>query len=134
VNRQHEKAFKALLDRALSYPGAWEDHPWGETVVKVAKKIFVFLGKGDSFGCSMKLDRTSEAALSTFPWCSPTGYGLGKAGWVTAQFEPKQDVPVPLLLEWLDESYQAVAPAKIAKEQGKAKGKPKAKARSGARK
>ena len=102
-----------MLTKALSYPGAWEDHPWGETVVKVGKKIFVFLGKGDGgFKCSLKLAHTSEAALTTFPWCSPTGYGLGKAGWVTAQFEEKQDVPVPLLMEWMEESYKAVAGAK----------------------
>ena len=29
---------------ALSLPGAVEDHPWGEDVVKVRGKIFVFLG------------------------------------------------------------------------------------------
>ena len=35
---------RRLLKLALSYPEAWEDHPWGENVVKVGKKIFVFLG------------------------------------------------------------------------------------------
>ena len=36
-------AWKALKKYAAAKPGAWEDHPWGETVYKVAKKVFVFL-------------------------------------------------------------------------------------------
>jgi len=28
-----------LRERALKFPGAWEDHPWGDTCVKVGKKI-----------------------------------------------------------------------------------------------
>ncbi|MBA3709787.1 MAG: hypothetical protein H0W83_13320, partial [Planctomycetes bacterium] len=37
---------KALRAFALAFPGAYEDFPWGERVVKVAKKVFVFLGRG----------------------------------------------------------------------------------------
>ena len=36
---------KALLAHALRHDGAWEDHPWGEDVAKVGKKIFVFFGQ-----------------------------------------------------------------------------------------
>ena len=36
-----------LREFALTLPGAWEDFPWGDTVIKVRKKIFVFLGEGD---------------------------------------------------------------------------------------
>jgi hypothetical protein len=58
-------AFGALLRAALSYPEAWEDHPWGETVVKVRKRIFVFLWRGDgALRVTCKLAQTSEAALS----------------------------------------------------------------------
>src|SRR4029077_5394250 len=35
---------RRLLKLALSYPEAWEDHPWGENVVKGGKKLFCFFG------------------------------------------------------------------------------------------
>ena len=111
------EAKKKLLKTALAYPDAWKDHPWGETVVKVGKKVFVFFGlprAGVSVTC--KLPHTFDVALSTFPFAKSTGYGLGASGWVTATFEGKDDVPVPLLLEWIEESYRAVAPAKLVKQ------------------
>jgi predicted DNA-binding protein (MmcQ/YjbR family) len=111
-------AKKALLKAALAYPEAWEDHPWDHTVAKVGKKIFLILGDGEgpaSLGLSLKLPHTGEAALATFPFAEPTGYGLGKAGWVSASFERGEPVPLPLLLEWLDESFRAVAPKKLLK-------------------
>ncbi len=105
-------AFKALQKAARACPGAWEDHPWGETVYKVGKKVFVFMGvdRGDgSFGMSCKLPNSSEAAITMFSFATPTAYGLGKSGWVSAHFEKKDDVPAELLLQWLEESYQAIA-------------------------
>ena len=106
-------AFRKLLAKALRYPGTFEDHPWGETVYKVGKKVFVFMGVDEddgSFGLSVKLPHTSEAATTMFSFCEPTGYGLGASGWVTARFAKKDDVPVDLLEQWLDESYAAIAP------------------------
>ncbi|TMB27241.1 MAG: MmcQ/YjbR family DNA-binding protein [Deltaproteobacteria bacterium] len=106
-----------LLRAALAYPGAWEDHPWGETVVKVGKKVFVFLGmSGKSFGMSCKLPDSFDAALSMFSFAAETGYGLGKAGWVTATFDAGEPVPVELMLSWIDESYRAIAPKKLVKD------------------
>ena len=98
-----------LLKFALGYPGAHEDHPWGETVVKVGKKVFVFLGKGEGFGLSVKLPQSGALALS-LPFASPTGYGLGKSGWVSVQFGKRDKVPLDMLRQWIDESYRAVAP------------------------
>ena len=97
---------------ALGYPGAHEDHPWGETVVKVGKKVFVFLGKpqdGEGVGLSVKLPQSGALALS-LPFASPTGYGLGKSGWVSVQFGKREKVPVDMLRQWIDESYRALAP------------------------
>ena len=115
-------AFKKLKAKAKSYPGAWEDHPWGETVYKVGKKVFVFMGvdrEDGSFGMSLKLPQSSEAAITMFSWAEPTGYGLGKSGWVSAHFEKKDDVPVALLEQWIEESYKAVAPKRAAKPKAK---------------
>lgn len=108
------KAHATLLKTALSYPGAHEDHPWGETVVKVQKKVFVFLGmSGPGVHLSVKLPQSGAMAL-TLPFTRPTGYGLGKAGWVSVEIGPREPAPLPLLLEWLEESYRAVAPKKLA--------------------
>jgi predicted DNA-binding protein (MmcQ/YjbR family) len=102
---------------ALSLPGAWEDHPWGESVAKVGKKVFVFLGKpkGESFGLSVKLPASGFEALE-LPFTEPTGYGLGKGGWVTATFGDGDEIPVEILNSWVEESYRAIAPKKLVSE------------------
>lgn len=106
-----------LTAYALSLPGATEHFPWGERVVKVGGKVFVFLGREEDggVGLSVKLPESGEAALS-LPFCEPTGYGLGKAGWVSAQFDDRKKAPLPLLRQWIDESYRAVAPKKFLKQ------------------
>jgi predicted DNA-binding protein (MmcQ/YjbR family) len=111
------KAHKELVKFALAYPGAWEDHPWGETVAKVKTKVFVFFGKpeGGGFGMSVKLPQSGTFALG-LDWAEPTGYGLGKAGWVTARFPPGRKPPLDVLRKWIDESYRSVAPSKLLKE------------------
>jgi predicted DNA-binding protein (MmcQ/YjbR family) len=108
------KAARALRELALAYPGATEEFPWGERVVKVNKKVFVFLGhdEGDDLHLSVKLPASQAVAL-LLPFAAPTGYGLGKAGWVTATFGPKDSPPLDMLRAWLDESYRAVAPKKL---------------------
>jgi predicted DNA-binding protein (MmcQ/YjbR family) len=52
-----------LLDYCLAKPGAWEDEPWeGDVVVKVAEKIFAFIGDGRSVGvkCGASRDEADE--------------------------------------------------------------------------
>jgi predicted DNA-binding protein (MmcQ/YjbR family) len=119
--------WKALKDHAALKPGAWEDHPWGETVYKVGRKVFVFLGVADgSYGISCKLPDSAEAACTMFGFAAPTGYGLGKSGWVTARFAAKDDVPSQLLKEWIDESYAAIAPKRAPTFAGRAPKRAKA--------
>ena len=106
----------ALRDFALAFPGAHEDFPWGECVVKVKGKVFVFLGTaGGDLGLSVKLPQSGLLALA-LPFASPTGYGLGKSGWVSARFGSREKVPVDILKQWIDESYRAVAPQKLVAE------------------
>ena len=124
------KAHRELLKFALAYPGAWEDHPWGETVAKVKTKVFVFFGKSEKgFGLSVKLPDSGTFALG-LDWASPTGYGLGKSGWVTAMFGPRQKPPLDVLKKWIDESYRAVAPARLVRELDGAPAKTAGKARA----
>ena len=100
-----------LRERALSYPDTEEAFPWGERVIKVKKKVFVFMGdvtKPDVLHMSVKLPFTSAAVLKR-PYAKPTGYGLGKSGWVS--IDPgSTKLDVDDVFAWLDESYRAVAP------------------------
>jgi predicted DNA-binding protein (MmcQ/YjbR family) len=107
-------AEKTLRAFALRYPETREEFPWGDRVVKVRKKVFVFMGTDEDggFGLSVKLPETGAIAL-TLPFAEPTGYGLGKSGWVTASFTRREKVPVDMLEAWIDESYRAVAPKKL---------------------
>ena len=106
-----------LLAFSLTFPGAFEDHPWGESVAKVNGKIFVFFGAGegtDTIGIAVKLDESLEQAL-TVPGASPTGYGLGRAGWVSVPLLPTTP-PLDVLKDWVEESYRRVAPKRLVKE------------------
>ncbi len=104
-----------MLRAALKYPETKEAHPWGESVVKVRGKVFVFFGvPGESLHVTVKLPQSCGIALE-LSFTEPTGYGLGKSGWVTATIPPGDTPPVPMLLQWIDESYRAVAPKKLAR-------------------
>lgn len=39
-----------------------------------------------------------------------TGYGLGKAGWVSLAVAPADAPPLEMMTAWIDESFCAVAP------------------------
>lgn len=98
----------------LTYPGAHTKSPWpGHLDLAVKDKTFAHLSApGEPFSISCKLPHSCDAALE-LPFAQPTGYGLGKSGWVTAKFGPGQRLPVALLKDWIDESYRAIAPKKL---------------------
>ena len=111
-----KSAESALRKLALAYPQATEDFPWGHRAFKVKKKMFLILSfDKEIMNVTMKLPLTGKQALQ-LPFAQPTGYGLGKSGWVTASFGPQDKVPVELLEEWMDESYRAIAPKKLVSE------------------
>jgi predicted DNA-binding protein (MmcQ/YjbR family) len=106
-------AFAQLRKFALSFPEAYEDHPWGETAIKVRGKVFVFMGQGtDGLGLSVKLPQSKEFALE-YPFSKPTAYGLGKSGWVSAEFKKGEKPPLDVLKAWIAESYRAIAPKRL---------------------
>jgi predicted DNA-binding protein (MmcQ/YjbR family) len=100
---------------ALTLPGAYEDHPWGETVVKVGKKVFVFLGLDASSdaGVGMKLVASQSLAVAQ-PRVEPMGYNLGRSGWVWVKLE--DGPPFEFLRDWVMESYRAIAPKRLVRE------------------
>jgi len=117
--RSRLKPIEARLRHyALSFPEAVEEFPWGERVIKIRNKIFVFLGEVEGkLRVAVKLPVSAEMAL-TLPFTTPTGYGLGRAGWVTARFRASDEVPLDLVKEWIAQSYRAVAPKAVLKAHG----------------
>ncbi len=108
-----EECEVALREYALGFPETREDFPWGERVIKVGKKVFLFLGHSDgTLTLSVKLPESQTVALM-LRFTEPTGYGLGRSGWVTARFAAGEKPPEDLLREWIEESYRAVAPKKL---------------------
>jgi hypothetical protein len=89
ANQIHER----LRKRALSYPGATEAHPWGETAIKVNGKGFLFMGMEDNkVSMSVKLPFSRDMSHD-LPFAEPTHYRMG-----------------------IDESYRAIAPKKKKKK------------------
>ena len=104
----------AVRKFALGMPQASEDFPWGHRAFKVGKKVFLFLAWDEGvFTVTTKLPQSQSMAL-TLPFAELTGYGMGKSGWTTARFQGKDEVPLGLLVQWVEESYRAIAPKKLA--------------------
>jgi predicted DNA-binding protein (MmcQ/YjbR family) len=128
-----------MLAHALALPGAHEDHPWGETVVKVNGKIFLFAGCDEEgvLSFSLKLPESGTEALG-MAFTTPTAYGLGTKGWVSGRVTKQKHPPLELLLGWIDESWRAVAPKRLVKstlagEAPAPTAKPRAKAKAKAK-
>jgi predicted DNA-binding protein (MmcQ/YjbR family) len=109
-----DAVLKELRAFGLAYPKAQTKSPWpGHLDLAVNDKTFAYLSlEGEPFSISCKLPQSATAALM-LPFTKPTAYGLGKSGWVTAEFPEGQAPPVDLLKEWIDESYRAQAPKRL---------------------
>jgi predicted DNA-binding protein (MmcQ/YjbR family) len=110
---------KLIRAFAFALPEAWEDHPWGESVAKVGKKVFVFFGEGESpdgtANFSAKLPTSYEEAMA-LSFTETTGYGLDRGRWVTVH--APADTPPDMLTAWIEESYRAVAPKSLVQRLG----------------
>ncbi len=112
----HDDVVRGLRAFGLAYPGTHTKSPWpGHLDLAVNDKTFAYLGlEGEPLHVSCKLPLSSPIA-SMLPFAKPSAYGLGKSGWVTATFTFEDELPVPMLEAWIDESYRAQAPKKLVK-------------------
>jgi hypothetical protein len=112
-----DAALKELRAFGLAFPGTHTKSPWpGHLDLAVKDKTFAYLSlEGQPLGISCKLPRSAEAALM-LPFAKPTGYGLGKSGWVSAEIPLGDQPPVALFKEWIEESYRAQAPKSLVKQ------------------
>ncbi len=107
-------AADALRAFGLTYPATSLKSPWpGHADLAVRDKTFAYLSTGDQpFSLSCKLPFSGVEALE-LEFTSPTGYGLGRSGWVTAAWPENYDDPLALFRAWIDESYRAQAPKRL---------------------
>ena len=114
MKRSADRVLKELRAFGLGYPAAHTKSPWpGHMDLAVNDKTFAYLSiEGEPLHISCKLPHTGMVALE-LPFTKPTGYGLGKSGWVSATFDGRNTLPVAMLKEWIDESYRAQAPKKL---------------------
>ena len=111
-----EAIVEELRAWGLTLPGAHRKAPWPEhDDLAVKDKTFAYLpARGGPFSLSVKLPYTGYEALQ-LPFAEPTGYGLGKSGWVS--FTPaEEEIPgLDQLKSWIEESYRAQAPKTLVK-------------------
>jgi predicted DNA-binding protein (MmcQ/YjbR family) len=115
--RSAAAVLKQLKTFGLSLPGTSPKSPWpGHDDVAVNDKTFTYLSvNGDGLSMSAKLPVTGAQALR-LPNAKPTGYGLGKSGWVSFAFAAAADVPIEQCMRWMMESYRAQAPKRLVKQ------------------
>jgi predicted DNA-binding protein (MmcQ/YjbR family) len=91
---------------------AWD----GEPTFRVNGKTFVFCSP-DASGISVKLSKEEAAAVvATDPNADPTGYGLGRHGWISLSIPPTASAKRWREIgEWIRTSYTLVAPKKLAR-------------------
>lgn len=113
-----------LREYCLSKPGAEETLPFGpETLVfKVGGKAFLLTGfDSRPVRFNVKCDPERAIDLRERYDCVLPGYHMNKKHWNTIVADGS--VPVTLVKEWIDHSYELVAGALPAKEKEKLKKK-----------
>ncbi len=135
MNKRNAKVVAGLRDFALSLPGAYEASPWGGSVARVKKGIFVYFGRSDDeklqaserkkahigepgdYSINLKLP-TSGRRLVASGAGRPSDYGMGAKGWVTLTYPRGAALPSDELKALIEESYRAVAPPTLTAQLG----------------
>ena len=88
----------------------------GEPTFRVNGKNFVFASH-DATSLSVKLPKEEAAAVvATDRHAEPTGYGLGRAGWISVALPGRVSAARwREVEEWVRTSYTLVAPKRLAK-------------------
>ena len=110
------KRLEAIVDR-LPEATRVDIEAWdGEPTFRVNGKNFIFTNKAAD-GISVKLPKEeAEAVVATDDGAEPTGYGLGRHGWVSVTIDADADAERwQIVEEWVRTSYTLVAPKKLAR-------------------
>jgi predicted DNA-binding protein (MmcQ/YjbR family) len=92
---------------------AWD----GEPTFRVRGKSFVFTNP-EATGISVKLPKEeAHAVVATDADVEPTGYGLGRAGWISVSLPARPSAARwREVEEWVRTSYTLVAPKTLARQ------------------
>ena len=86
----------------------------GEPTFRVRGKNFIFCAM-DATSISVKLPKEeAEAVVAPDRTAAPTGYGLGRHGWVSVTIGKDSKARWQQVEEWVRTSYTMVAPKKLA--------------------
>ena len=113
----HEARIEAIVAR-LPEAVRVDIEAWdGEPTFRVNGKNFVFAGSGFD-GITVKLPKEEAAAtVASDRAVTPTGYGLGKHGWVSVALPAKVSAARWVQVEeWIRTSYTLVAPKRLARQ------------------
>ena len=108
--RRLEKIVDRLPEATRVDIEAWD----GQPTFRVRGKNFVFTDK-EASGLSVKLPKEeAEAVVATDKTAEPTGYGLGRHGWVSVTIGRDTKARWQQVEEWVRTSYTMVAPKRLA--------------------
>jgi predicted DNA-binding protein (MmcQ/YjbR family) len=112
-NMEHVERIVARLPEAVRVNiEAWG----GEPTFRVRGKNFIFTDE-EATSLSVKLPPEEAAAvIASDPLVGPTGYGLGRSGWVSVKVAGRTSQKRwREIEEWIRTSYTLVAPKRLAR-------------------
>jgi predicted DNA-binding protein (MmcQ/YjbR family) len=88
----------------------------GEPTFRVGGKCFVFASP-DATSVTVKLSvAEAQAVVATDPAATPTGYGMGRHGWVSIALDARPSAARWREVgEWVRTSYTLIAPKRLAR-------------------